>query len=93
MSYYVLIDIAFNPIVRTYKLFKTYFKFETFPDVVEDNYDSQSLIKLRTRSHSLEIKRGRYNKTGVKERLCPYCMRIVDEKHFTLKCDAIVYER
>ena len=51
------------------------------------------MIKLRTSSHSLEIERGRYNNTDVKERLCPYCIWIDDEKHFILKCDAIVYER
>ena len=51
------------------------------------------LIKLRTSSHTLELERGRYYKTDVKERLCPYCMRIDDEKHFTLNCDAIAYER
>ena len=42
---------------------------------------------------TLEIERGRYNKTDVKVRLCPYCMRIDEEKHFILNCDAIVHER
>ena len=55
--------------------------------------DTPWYIKLRTSSHSLDIERGRYNKTDVKERLCPYCMRIDDEKHFILNCNAIVYER
>ena len=88
-----IVDIASNPILRTYKLFKTDFKFETYLDVVKDNRYRHALIKLRTSSHSLEIERGRYNKSDVKERLCPYCMRIDDEKHFTLNCDAIVHER
>ena len=86
-------DITSNPILRTYKLFETYFKFETYEDVVKDNHYRHALINLRTSSHSLEIERGRYNMTDVKERLCPYCMRIDDEKHLILNCDAIVYER
>ena len=75
-----LVDIASNPILRTYKLLKTDFKFETYLDVVKDNCYRHALIKLRTSSHSLEIERGRYNKTDVKERLCPYCMRFDDSK-------------
>ena len=77
----------------TYKLFKTDFKFDKYLDAVKDNRYRQALIKLRISSHSLEIERGRYNKSDVKERLCPYWMRIDDEKHFILNCDAIVYER
>ena len=88
-----IVDIAFNHILRTYKLFKTNFKFETYPDVVKDNRYRHALIKLRTSSHSFKIERGRYNKTDVKERLGPYCMRIDDERHFILNCDAIVYKR
>ena len=88
-----IVDIASNPILRTYKLFKTDFKFETYLDVVKDNRYRHTLIKLRTRSHTLGIERGRYNKTDVKQRLCPYCMRIDDEEHFILNCDAIVHER
>ena len=86
-------DIASNPSLRTYKLFKTDFKLEAYLDVVKDNRYIHALIKWRTSSHSLEIERGRYNKNDVKESLCPYCMRIDDEKHFILNCDAIAYER
>ena len=75
--------------MRTYKLFKTDLKFETYLDVVNDNRYRHALINLRTSCHSLEIERGRHNKTAVKERLCKYCMRIDDEKHFILNCDAL----
>ena len=78
-----IVDIASNTIFRTYKLFKTDFKFQTYLGVVKDNRYRHALIKLRTSSHSLEIERGRYNKTDVKERLCRYCMRIDEEKHFS----------
>ena len=88
-----IVDIASNTIFRTYKLFKTDFKFQTYLGVVKDNRYRHALIKLRTSSHSLEIERSRYNKTDVKVRLCPYCMRIDEEKPFILNCDAIVHER
>ena len=87
---YSIVDITSNPILRTYKLFKTDFKFETYLDVVKDNRYRHSSIKLRTSFQSLEIERGRYNQTDVKERLCPYCMRTDDEKHFILNCNSIV---
>ena len=54
-----IVDIASNPILRTYTLFKTDIKFETYLDVVKDNRYRHALIKLRTSSHSLEIDRGR----------------------------------
>ena len=88
-----IVHIASNHILRTYKLFITDFKFETYLDVVKDNRYRLALIKFQTSSHSLEIERGQYHNTDVKERLCPYCMRIDDEKYFILNCDAIVHER
>ena len=48
---------------------------------------------MRNSSHSLEIEHGQYNKTDVKELLCPYCMRIDDEKQCILNCDTIAYRR
>ena len=35
---------------------------------------------------SLEIEKGRYNKTPCEERLCKHCGVIEDEAHFILKC-------
>jgi hypothetical protein len=35
---------------------------------------------------SLEIEKGRYNKTPCEERLCKNCGVIEDEAHFILKC-------
>ena len=39
-----IVDIAFNPILRTYKLFKTDFKIETYLGVVKDNRYRHTLI-------------------------------------------------
>ena len=37
-------------------------------------------------NNSLEIEKGRYNKTPREERLCKNCGVIEDEAHFILKC-------
>ena len=42
--------------------------------------------KFRISDHSLEIEKGRYNKTACEERLCKNCGVIEDEAHFILKC-------
>ena len=42
--------------------------------------------KFRISDHSLEIEKGRYNKTPCEERLCKNCGIIEDEAHFILKC-------
>ena len=44
-------------------------------------------------AHTLGIERGRHIKTEVNERLCAYCERIDDERHFILYCDVIDNER
>ena len=53
-----IVDIASNPIFRTFKQFKTYFKFEIYLDVDKDYRHRHALIKLRTSSHSVEIEHG-----------------------------------
>ena len=42
--------------------------------------------KFRIGDHSLEIEKGRYNKTTCEERLCKNCGVIEEEAHFILKC-------
>ena len=42
--------------------------------------------KFRISDYSLEIEKGRYNKTPYEERLCKNCGVIEDEAHFILKC-------
>ena len=74
-------DIAVNPILRTYNLFKPDFKFETYLEVVKDGRYRHALKKCRLSSHTLGIERGRHTNTEVNERLCAYCERIDDERH------------
>ena len=85
-------DIAMNPILRTYNYFKSDFKFETYL-VVKDGRNRHALTKFRLSSHTLGIERGRRTNNEVNERLCAYCDRIDDERHFILYCDVIDYER
>ena len=61
-------DIAMNPILRTYNLFKPDFKFETYLEVVKDGRYRHALTKFRTSSHTLGIERGRHTNTEVNER-------------------------
>ena len=82
-------DIAMNPILRTYNLIKHDFRFETYLKIVEDGRYRQALTNFRTSSHTIGIERGRHINTEVNERLCAYCERIDDERHFTLYCDVI----
>ena len=77
-------DIAMNPILRTYNLFKPDFKFETYLEVVKDGRYRHALTKFRTSSHTLGIEHGRHTDIEVNERLYAYCERIDDERHFIL---------
>ena len=85
-------DVAMNPILRTFNLFKHDFKFETDIKIVKDGRYRHALTKFRTNSHAIGIERGRHTNTEVNERLCAYCERIDDERHFTLYRDVINYE-
>jgi hypothetical protein len=45
------------------------------------------LAKIRISAHSLNIETGRYNSTPCEQRLCTFCLSLVeDEKHFILHC-------
>ena len=88
-------DIAMNPILRTYNLFKPDFKFGTYLEVIKHGRYRHALTKFWTRSHTLVIESGRHtNKVSLtNERLCAYCERTDDERHFILYCDVIDYDR
>jgi hypothetical protein len=76
--------------LRTYRLFKTVFKTESY---VKSKYMSRGLrsclAKFRCGVAPLRIETGRYerNRLPVNERLCVWCQTdIEDEKHVLLKC-------
>ena len=77
-------DSLTNPLLRTYKLFKSYFIIEPYLYLVNKPRYRQAIAKFRCSLHILEIERGRhiYPKTPVAERVCYICHEIEDEKHF-----------
>ena len=79
-------DINNNPILRTYKLFKTEFKWECYLNGVKNPKYRKALTKFRTSSHTLEIERGRHTNptTPLEQRQCRICHVLEDETHFLL---------
>lgn len=74
--------------LRTFREFKTGYSLESYLSTIENQEHRRALTKLRISDHSLEIERGRYNKTYVspEQRLCPCCKQMEDEKHFLIEC-------
>ncbi len=78
------------PKLRTYKKFKTDFRFENHLVALENRGHQIALSKFRISSHNIRIETGRYDnpKSEPNERLCIFCDMQVDEdgKHFLLEC-------
>ena len=71
--------------LRTYRLFKNNFAFESYLDV--DNFNRNILIRFRISAHNLEIEKGRHQNIPLNERICKLCkLEIEDEIHFLLQC-------
>lgn len=81
-----LSDTTNNPILRTYRLFKSKFQFEPYLNTIKNYQHRQGLTRLRSNSHDLEIERGRHHNIPVSDRLCDSCNVIEDEFHFMLNC-------
>ena len=84
---------AFNTItsdgskLRTYGLVKKNIGFENYLSDIKNVKDRRILSKFRLSNHSLMIERGRFTKTPREERLCPFCVNLVEcEIHFILHC-------
>ena len=85
---YDINDEVHNPIVRTYKLFKTTYDFESYLDLVENPKYRIAISRLKTCLQMLEIERERHTRpiTPLHKRLCPSCNEIEDERHFVFDC-------
>jgi hypothetical protein len=71
--------------LRTYRLFKNNFAFESYLDL--DNFNRNILIRFRISAHNLEIEKGRHQNIPLHERICKLCkLEIEDEIHFLLQC-------
>jgi hypothetical protein len=79
-----------NPKLRTYKLFKGNFQFESYLSSPTNLNHVIALAKFRISSHNLAIETGRYTKpkTAIDDRLCINCnlQEVESEKHFLLIC-------
>ena len=86
-----------NPILRTYKLFKTEFQMEPYLTHVKHPQIRRSLSKFRTSSHMLRIETGRHQKPKLEasQRTCLFCNTndIDDELHLMLVCPFHADER
>jgi hypothetical protein len=76
--------------LRTYRLFKSEFKFEPYLNEVKIRKHRCDLTRLRTSSHKLNIEVGRYSRPPipVENRICKVCNNssIEDEYHI-FNCD------
>ena len=72
--------------LRTYRTVKDKLRFEPYL-----NFDSRHarilLTRLRSGTNSLRIERGRYENEAVEERICHWCSKVEDERHFLVDCD------
>ena len=77
-----------HPKVELYKELKSEFHFEPYLDLVREFKYRNTLTKIRSSSHLLEIERGRHTKpkTPRNNRLCLNCKTIEDERHFVMEC-------
>ena len=81
-------NIDKNPILRNSKTYKSEFGMEPYLYLISNLLYLNSLTRLRTSSHTLEIERGRYTipKTPVCDRLCRTCNVTEDDIQFLLNC-------
>ena len=84
-----------NPILRTYCNMKCNFGMETYLDAIKNYKYRVAMSQLRTSSHTLAIKYGRYTrpKTKIEDRKCSSCHILEDERHFLIECNINQTER
>ena len=81
--------------LRSYRLFKSVFKFESYLDQIKSFKHRKILCQFRISDHNLKIERGRYFNIPINERKCINCNlnEIEDEFHFIIKCPTYNNER
>lgn len=74
--------------LRTYKKFKSEYKYEQYLDTIKKTEDRQHLTKFRISLHRLQIEIGRHQRKDISERICKRCTchKIEDEQHALLNC-------
>ena len=81
--------------LRPYVLYRTVYEMEPYLHLVKNPKYRITISKMRTRSHKLEIERGRYTRpiTQIEQRVCLLCKVVKDEFHFMLQCYRYTWER
>ena len=73
--------------LKTLALVKNDTILENYLLSVENVANRTALTKFRLSNHNLMIEKGRYQKSDLQDRTCPFCPdQIEDEMHFLLKC-------
>jgi hypothetical protein len=78
--------------LRTYKLFKREFKFETYLSDIKNKTLRKKLTQFRISAHTLKIETDRFDSKGKykapDERICTNCTlnKTEDEEHFVTEC-------
>ena len=88
-------NIETYPILRTYNKFKSSFVKEPYLYMLKNHKYRVAVAQLRTSSHTLAIKRGRYARPKVQicDRTCNVCGILEDEIHFLIDCSLYKRER
>ncbi len=83
-------DIEVCRKLRTYKLFKTSFKFEKYLHIPNKKIRN-AIARFRVSSHHLAIELGRHHKPVIpeEERLCLKCNVVQNEMHHLLDCSSL----
>ena len=90
------VDYRVCPFPRTYRLFKTEIKLESYLLVVKNSVSKRFLSRFRLSSHNLYIEPGRWHrpKNPPEDRIRPSCKKgVEDEIHVFAQCQRINYLR
>lgn len=80
-------EISRNKKLISYNQFKTTFGYENYLDVLQVRKYRHLYGSFRLSCHDLEIEQGRYRGILRENRLCKFCLNVVeDEFHFLLVC-------
>ena len=76
-----------NSKLRTYKLFKTSTRMESYISNIKNERDRIEFTKFRLSNHKLMIELGRHNGINKEFRFCKFCPNVIeDEIHFLITC-------
>ena len=72
--------------LRTYRTVKNKLVFEPYLNFISRR-TRILLTRLRSGTNFLRIEKGRYENEAVEDRVCYWCDKVEDERHFLIECD------